>query len=347
MPATTSTNAIYDLANRLTSWNGAAVSHDNNGNLTSDCTFTYTYNPRNQLTLVKQGTQTRGSFTYDGLGRRVVRTVGGATTKPAYDGWNLVQERASNGSVSANYLIGLGLDQPFLRTAGSSTSYYLSDALGSIVGLASSTGTVPTSYTYEPYGKTTVSGTSSASFFGFTGRENDSTGTLSLYNYRARAYSPTLHRFLREDPLGLGSADINLYQYASGRPTMLVDSLGLSSQRPQCEGISCIDAYEWTVLIEDALAFGFSFAALVGLLFLSPYATPLLVVSISFGWGAYLTGAFYGLGGFKEGGWRKSDMAVGAATNALGTIPGLFGFVISPEADFFQLLWDTEHAAES
>jgi len=43
----------------------------------------------------------------------------------------------------------------------------------------------------------------SASFLGFTGRENDSTGTLSLYNYRARAYSPTLHRFLTEDPLGV------------------------------------------------------------------------------------------------------------------------------------------------
>lgn len=67
----------------------------------------------------------------------MVRTVGGTTTKPAYDGWNLVQERASNGnSVVANYLTGLGLDQPFVRTAGSSTSYYLSDALGSIVGLA-------------------------------------------------------------------------------------------------------------------------------------------------------------------------------------------------------------------
>jgi hypothetical protein len=53
---------------------------------------------------------------------------------PAYEGWNLLQERANNNSVSANHLTGLGLDQPFLRTAGSSTSYYLSDALESIVG---------------------------------------------------------------------------------------------------------------------------------------------------------------------------------------------------------------------
>lgn len=119
LPAATTSTAVYDLGNRLTSWNGATVVNDNNGNLTSDGTFTYTYNPRNQLTLVKQGNQTRGSYTYDGVGRRVVRTTGNSTTKPAYDGWNLVQERASNGnSVTANYLTGLGLDEPLLRTAG-------------------------------------------------------------------------------------------------------------------------------------------------------------------------------------------------------------------------------------
>jgi YD repeat-containing protein len=125
LPAATTANAAYDLTNRLTSWNGAAVTHALNGNLTNDGTFAYTYNPRNQLTLVKQGNQTRGSFVYDGLGRRVSRTVGNSTTKPAYDGWNMAQERASNGNVSANYLTGLGLDQPFIRTAGSSTNYYL------------------------------------------------------------------------------------------------------------------------------------------------------------------------------------------------------------------------------
>ena len=36
--------------------------------------------------------------------------------------------------------------------------------------------------------------------FQYTGRENDATG---LYYYRARYYSPTLRRFISEDPLGL------------------------------------------------------------------------------------------------------------------------------------------------
>ena len=96
------------------------------------------------------------------------------------------------------------------------------------MGLASTTGTVPTSYTYEPYGKTTASGTASASFLGFTGRENDSTGTLTLYNYRARAYSPTLHRFLTEDPIGFYGGDENLYRYVGDAPATARDPLGLS-----------------------------------------------------------------------------------------------------------------------
>lgn len=227
LPAATSANALYDLANRLTSWNGATATSDNNGNLTNDGTFAYTYNPRNQLTLVKQGNQTRGTFVYDGLGRRITRAVGNSTTKEVHDGWNLVQERASNNSVRANYLSGLALDQPFIRTPSSgSASYYLSDALGSIVGLASPTGTVPTTYTYEPYGKTTVSGTASASFLGFTGRENDATSTLSLYNYRARSYSPTLQRFMTEDPIGFAGGDVNMYAYAGQAPTHRRDPSG-------------------------------------------------------------------------------------------------------------------------
>lgn len=52
----------YDLGNRLTSWNGATVVHDNNGNMTSDGTFTYTYKPRNQVTLLKHGNQTPGQL---------------------------------------------------------------------------------------------------------------------------------------------------------------------------------------------------------------------------------------------------------------------------------------------
>jgi len=39
--------ASYNVNNQLTSWKGATLQYDANGNLTSDGTNTYTWNPRN------------------------------------------------------------------------------------------------------------------------------------------------------------------------------------------------------------------------------------------------------------------------------------------------------------
>ncbi len=71
------------------------------------------------------------------------------------------------------------------------------DSQGSTLALSDGGGTTTTSYTYDPFGKTTVTGTS-INAFQYTSRENDGTG---LYFYRARYYSPQLHRFLGEDPI--------------------------------------------------------------------------------------------------------------------------------------------------
>jgi len=140
----------------------------------------------------------------------------------------VVQERDSKNKITANMLAGPGLDQWLSRIpVTGSASYYLTDALGSTVGLADPTGSVATSYTYEPFGKTTVAGTSNTNPFRFTGREEDSTGALSLYHYRARYYSPSLQRFLTEDPIGFAGGDANLHGYVGNQPTLRVDPLGL------------------------------------------------------------------------------------------------------------------------
>jgi RHS repeat-associated protein len=233
LPTATTANAVYDAANRLTSWNGGAVTYDNNGNLLTQGGLTYAYNARNQLTSVKQGNTTLGAFVHDGLGRRVQKTISGTVTKVVYDGWNVIQEKDSKNKVTANMLAGPGLDQWFSRIpVTGSASYYLTDALGSTVGLADPTGTVATSYTYEPFGRTTASGTTSTNPFRFIGREEDSTGALSLYHYRARYYSPTFGRFLTEDPIGLAGGDANLYGYVGNAPIVESDSTGLFDWPP-------------------------------------------------------------------------------------------------------------------
>src|SRR5437763_17024106 len=191
--------AAYNFNNQLTSWNGATLTYDNNGNLTGDGTNTYMWNARNQLVTISGSVS--ANFQYDAFGRRVSKTING-TTQFLYDGVNPVQE-ISGTSASANLLTG-GVDEYFQRTDSAGGRNFLTAALGSTLALADSTGTVQTSYTFEPFGNTTVTGSSTTNSFAYTGRELDGTG---LYYYRARYYDPMIGRFVSEDPSGfLGGA---------------------------------------------------------------------------------------------------------------------------------------------
>jgi hypothetical protein len=62
------------------------------------------------------------------------KTISGTTTQYLYDGLNPIQELNGTGGVVANLLTGLGVDEYFART-DTATSTFLSDALGSTIGL--------------------------------------------------------------------------------------------------------------------------------------------------------------------------------------------------------------------
>ena len=75
--------------------------------------------------------------------------------------------------------------QPFIsRTSSGTTSTFLSDALGSTIGLVTANnGPTATNYSYQPFDLTTVGGSTNGNSYEFTGRENDG---MVLYFYRAR-----------------------------------------------------------------------------------------------------------------------------------------------------------------
>jgi RHS repeat-associated protein len=213
----------FDADNAMRSFNGQTLTYDLDGNLIGDGTKTYTWDARNHLTAI--GGSVIANFVYDAFGRRMKKTVGGTTTQFLYDGLNPVRELdgAIPANVTANLLTGLGIDERFTRTDSSSAANFLTDNLGTVIALTGSTGSLATSYTYEPFGSVAAAGNESANSYQFTGRENDGTG---LNYYRARYYNPTTQRFVSQDPLEFGGGDMNLYAYVGNQPTDLRDPKG-------------------------------------------------------------------------------------------------------------------------
>jgi RHS repeat-associated protein len=217
-------SASYNANNQLMQWDTQTLTYDLSGNLTSDGTYTYIWNSRNQLTQVKQGVTVIGDYQYDAFGRRRQKTVSNITKQFLYDGQNLVQELNGAGSATANLLIGLELDELYARSQGVSTNSFLTDHLGTVIAEADGTGALQTSYSYEPYGNTSQAGVPSDNGQRYTGREQD---LDSLYYYRARYYSPGSSRFIAEDPIGL-QGGANLYSYVMGDPISRSDPQGLN-----------------------------------------------------------------------------------------------------------------------
>lgn len=177
LPNAVSTTA-YDAANELTQWGTATPTYDANGNMLSDGTNTYVWDSRNHLASMNSGADT---FQYGPFGRRLGKTTILGTINYLYDAVNPVQE-LSGTTPTANMLTGLGVDEYFTRTDSSGTGSVLTDALGSTVELTDNSGNSLAQYTYEPFGNTTATGTSSNPYQ-YTGRQNDGNG---LYYYRAR-----------------------------------------------------------------------------------------------------------------------------------------------------------------
>ncbi len=212
-PAAAVASATYDAANRLTNWAGTSLTYDNDGNLNAFGASTFIWDARNQLTATSDG---GGSFAYDAFGRRIGRTVGGATNSYSYDGLNPV-------TINSDFLLGgQSLDERYARVNSSGTTSYLTDGLGSTVALTNASATTTASYSYAPYGSAAKTGTDDTPLQ-FTGRDND--GTSNLYYYRARYYSPQLGRFISQDPLGFAGG-INTYAYTNGNPVSYRDPTG-------------------------------------------------------------------------------------------------------------------------
>jgi RHS repeat-associated protein len=227
------TYALNNL-NQYTSRNSNNATYDANGNMivTPDPAgnrSTYAYDAQNRLLSAGKGSVTM-YFTYDGLNRQVSRKIG-ANGTPAFnvwDGWDLIEEYQSSGTVTAKYVYGpTGLVKELVNNR-----YYYQDGSGSTSHVANASGQLQEWYRYDLQGAPFFYNASdtqlSASALGvrhlFTGQQWYS--DLKLYDLRNRFYSPDLGRFLQPDPIGFWGGK-NLYGYCGNNPVTRWDRFGL------------------------------------------------------------------------------------------------------------------------
>ena len=240
----------------------------------------------------------------DGLGDRHQQVVDGVTTNYTLDlaaGLTQVLDDGTN-----TYLYGNGR----IAQAGSTTEYFIGDALGSVRQLADSAGTVTLTQNYAPYGDVVSSVGTSQTSYAFTGEMGDASGLTYL---RARYLDSNTGRFISRDtwngdynrPLSL-----NRWNYGYGNPINWVDPSGMIPEEKADEADELVEKLrKYNVYIEKDWGYHL----------ISTPSTPVLQLPNNIQLGCQ----------WDEGSWRtirELRLVKQAVTNMATKLGGISGF---------------------
>ena len=196
-------------------------------------TYTYQYDARKRLAVVKNNGTDAGWYGYDFEGHRVWRSVFGSTTVQTHyifdhQGHLLAEHDGSTGSVVREYV---WLDDMPVAMIDSSSGtpqlYYIhAGQIDEPQVMTDSTGSTVWNAYVEPFGQAQVFGTPSAGLDLRLPGQWSQAETGGLHQNWFRDYDPSLGRYIEADPLGIDAGQ-NVYAYVGGDPLNESDPLGL------------------------------------------------------------------------------------------------------------------------
>jgi RHS repeat-associated protein len=230
--------------NEITSVSGATTpTYDNNGNLTKDENDNrFVWDAWNREVKIKNSSNTViATNAYDALNHKVQVTTSAGLIDKIFgkNEWQVFEEK--NGSNTLNRYVWSPVYVDGLVTRDRDTDangtlderlFALQDANWNVTGITNTGGTIQERYTETPYGAVTFrdgsGSTISVSTKGWDilhqGAKRDIIGD---YDFRNRVYSPTLGRWLSNDPIGFEAGDVNTFRYVGNGPNSNLDPIGL------------------------------------------------------------------------------------------------------------------------
>ncbi len=234
--ATVGTNFLptYDLStNRYNTVPTCTRSYDGDGNLTNDCSHTYTWRVDGAVATVDTV-----ALTYDALGRAVEQAQGTSYTQIVYTPGGGKLALMNGTTVQKGFIPLPGGGTAVYTTASGVTNvayYRHADWLGS--SRLTTTPTAPTTVyadtEYAPYGE--AYGVTGTLDLNFTGQNQDAvpSSNSGLYDFLFREYNPQHGRWISPDPAGKSAVNLaapqtwNRYAYVANGPLNSADPLGL------------------------------------------------------------------------------------------------------------------------
>lgn len=238
--------SIKDINTRITQ----IIEHDENGNITQYKDKEFVYDYLNRLVELRQNNQTIATYTYDGLNRRISKTITATdtTTTYVYNKNQVVQEYEED-TLTNTYIYASYIDDPIAYKYNSNTYFFIKDRLYSIQAVTNSVGDIVESYSYNAFGIMSIKDANGNVILNsnvnnsitYTGRRYDSES--GLYYYRNRMYSAELGRFIQRDPKGYVDG-MNLYAYVKNNPLKYLDPMGTTAiQRYMEDGVVNVVKY--------------------------------------------------------------------------------------------------------